>query len=89
MQFIHPKAGTFNFQKIVTNADWSNQFDFDFDHASVKSAKAEVEELMKTLKDLSHAHAQRDLQQHCFPLYFSSSPIDGSKKIVEHIESLK
>ena len=49
--------------------------------------KTEVEELMKMLKDLSHAHA--DLQQHCFPLYFSRSPIDGTKKIVEHIESLK
>ena len=24
----------------------------------------------------------------CFPLYFSKSPIDGSKQIVEHIEAL-
>ena len=71
------------------NTDWSTQFDFDFDHDSIKSAKKEVEELIKMLNDLSRSHAQQDLQQHCFPLYFSSSPIDGSKKIVEHIESLK
>ena len=80
---------TFNFLNIVSNPNWSNYFDFDFEESTIKPAKTAVEDLMTTLNNLRHLHASTNLQQHCFPLYFSTSPLDRSMKIVEHIESLE
>ena len=79
----------FNFQKIITNPTWSRHFNFDFEHDIIKAATNEVEELLNIFNDLTQQHALNEVQQHCFPLYFSKSPIDESKKIVEHIEILK
>ena len=79
----------FHFQSIVMNPVWSGHFDFDFEHTMIKSATAKVEELMKLFDEITQLHVSNDPQQYCFPLYFSKSPIDKSKRIVEHIESLK
>ena len=79
----------FHFQNIVMNPVWSGHFDFDFEHATIKTATAEVDELMKLFDEITQLHISNDPQQYFFPLYFSKSPIDQSKRIVEHIESLK
>ena len=79
----------FYFQNIITNPVWAGRFDFDFDHATIKSATSEVDKLMKIFDEITQLHVSNDPQQYCFPLYFSKSPIDKSKRIVEHIESLK
>ena len=83
----------FSYSKLITQRfnftqDFLSEFEMDMDIASIRTSSALVNRMGLELKKLIGKHSNDKLQEIIFPMYFSISPLDKTKKIVEHIESL-
>ena len=89
---LHPKPN-FSYSKLITQRsdfrqDFLTEFEMDMDIEAIRLSYALVNKMGYKLKKLIEKHSNDELQEIIFPMYFSMSPLDKTKKIVEHIEFL-
>ena len=86
---------TFSFSKIVTQArspktnNDLSEFEIDMNNNLIKKSSIMVNNMASKLEKLINKYPTGKIQEIIFPIYFSVSPLDKTKKIVEHIEYLK
>ena len=86
---------TFSLSKMVTQArslqsnNDLSEFEIDMNNDFIKKSAVMVDNMAFKLEKLISKYPTGKLQEIVFPIYFSVSPLDKTKKIVEHIEYLK
>ena len=86
---------TFSFSKIVTQArslqtnNDLSEFAIDMNNNLIKKSSIMVDNMASKLEKLIDKYPTGKVQEIIFPIYFSVSPLDKTKKIIEHIEYLK
>ena len=78
----------FTLESIEKNTDLYSDFNIDLKESILQVPMKKVDKIMSKIKMLHREATDNEALQKCFPLYFSKSSIDQSKKIVEHIEHL-
>ena len=83
----------FSFTKLIEEQsslaqDFLREFEIDMNNTIIQQSIALVNEMGDKLKKLVDKHPNGKVQEIVFPIYFSLSPLDKTKKIVEHIEFL-
>ena len=82
------QKSNFTFESINSNKDLESSFDIDLKEYVLQAPIQKNVSMLQNIKNIYHEATDIDALQKCFPLYYSKSPIDESKKIVEHIEHL-
>ena len=79
----------FTLQSIENNDHLQSLFDIDLNETILQAPKRKIDSMLKSIQKLHRESNDAESLQRSFPLYFSRSSIDESKKIVEHIEFLE
>ena len=79
---------TFTLEVLERDDAMESLFDIDVKESILETPIHKVKRMLSKIN--LHYREASDVEslQKCFPLYYSKSSIDGSKKIVEHIEDL-
>ena len=83
------RESNFTLQSIENNDHLQSLFDMDLHESILQAPKQKIDSIFECIKKIHHKSNDIESLQRCFPLYFSRSSIDKSKKIVEHIEILE
>ena len=83
----------FSYSKLIKQMsnnenNFLGEFEIDMENTIIKQSSAMVDDMGDKLKKIIDKHSDGKLQEIIFPIYFSKSPLDKTKKIVQHIENL-
>ena len=82
------REGSFTLEKLGKSDYIRSFFDIDIEEHVLKTAMLKTERLLSNIKLLYRESNDMESLQKCFPLYYSKSSIDDSRKIVDHIDYL-
>ena len=82
------QEGGFTLEKLGKNDSIRLLFDIDIEKPVLQIPMRKIERMLSNIDLLHRTSCEMESLEKCFPLYYSRSSIDESKKIVEHIEFL-
>ena len=83
------QEGSFTLETIENDGDIRPLFDIDVKEPILQTPMRKVKDMLSKINLCHREPTDVKSLQKCFPLYYSRSSIDESKKIVEHIEFLE
>ena len=83
------QEGSFTLETIENDGDIRSLFDIDVKESILQTPMRKVKDMLSKINLCHREPTDVKSLQKCFPLYYSRSSIDESKKIVEHIEFLE
>ena len=83
------QEGSFTLRKIEGDADIRSLFDIDVKESIIQVPMLRTGHMLSKINHHHRKSTDMESLQKCFPLYYSKSSIDESKKIVEHVEFLE
>ena len=82
------REGSFMLEKLGQCDYLRSSFDIDVDEHVLKASMLKAQRMVSTINSFYEESSDMESLQKCFPLYYSKSSIDKSKKIVDHIDYL-
>ena len=83
------QASSFTLEQLKKDENIRSSFDMDVQESIVQDPMQKVEHMLSKIDSLHRDCSEMESLQKCFPLYYSRSSIDDTKKVVEHIEFLE